>query len=195
MCWLLHSTSQQMSGAKQNGTNGFKARNDAQVYRARDLSRAFAEYYALQCFTIRINSPDTSAELRPVLQKIHLLYGLWCIDKHLGTFYHGNFTSGPAFADLIRGELLQRCKELKEDAVVIADSLAPPDWILNSVLGKSDGNVSFESFYFYDYYFWPSHNCWVLKFYGVLRKYVYLKGSLTNSGSRSRPRSNSRPNE
>ena len=31
--------------------------------------------------------------------------------------------------------------DLKRDAVALADVLAPPDFILNSALGHSDGNV------------------------------------------------------
>lgn len=143
MCWLLETTSTFMNAAKQEGINAFKARNDSQVYKARDLSRAYAEYYALQCFTIRLESPEAKPELITVLRRIQLLYGLWCLDKHMATFYQGNFASGSAFGDYIRNQLLTKCKEIKDDAVAIADSLAPPDWVLNSVLGKSDGKVSF----------------------------------------------------
>lgn len=31
---------------------------------------------------------------------------------------------------------------MKKNAVAVADALAPPDFILNSVIGKSDGKVS-----------------------------------------------------
>lgn len=133
-----------MSAAKSNGTNTFKARNDVQVFKARDLWRALAEYYALKAFNQRVAS--SSGSLKTVLEKIHLLYGLWCLEKHLATFYLGNFTQGGEFGDLIRGELLQKCKQIKDDAVSIADSLAPPDWVLNSILGKSDGKVSCHQF-------------------------------------------------
>jgi acyl-CoA oxidase len=64
------------------------------------------------------------------------------LDKHLATFYQGAYASGPKFSDFIRSELLRNCAEVKDCAVSIADSLAPPDWVLNSVIGKSDGKVS-----------------------------------------------------
>lgn len=76
-----------------------------------------------------------------MLQQIFLLYGLWSIDKHLVTFYLGDFANGPAFGEFVRTNLLKICSELKDSAVPIADSLAPPDWVLNSVLGRSDGRV------------------------------------------------------
>jgi len=37
-------------------------------------------------------------------------------------------------------------QDLKSDAVAMADALAPPDFILNSALGMSDGEV--KNFYF-----------------------------------------------
>jgi len=44
-------------------------------------------------------------------------------------------------ADLVKEGILQMCSQLKPEAVAIADSLAPPDFVLNSVIGKSDGKV------------------------------------------------------
>jgi acyl-CoA oxidase len=80
------------------------------------------------------------------LEKIYNIYAFWCLDKHLATFYQGTYASGPKFSDYIRTELLRNCAELKDAAVSIADALAPPDWVLNSVLGRSDGKVS-EAFF------------------------------------------------
>lgn len=49
---------------------------------------------------------------------------------------------GPRPATLIQDAILQLCKELKNDAVSLVDAVALPDFILNSVLGASDGLVS-----------------------------------------------------
>lgn len=46
--------------------------------------------------------------------------------------------------DTIRNNLLQCCSDIKDVSVSIVDALAPPDFALNSVLGKSDGLVSVE---------------------------------------------------
>lgn len=43
---------------------------------------------------------------------------------------------------LLREAVLQLCSQLKPEAVALADVIAPPDFVLNSVLGSSDGNVS-----------------------------------------------------
>lgn len=94
------------------------------------------------------------------MTKICTLFGLWSIEKHLGTLYEGmfvkqlgsmkddisyitgGFATGPCATRLIRKAILQLCLELKPDAVAVADALAPPDFILNSALGQSDGEVS-----------------------------------------------------
>lgn len=162
MCWLLHSTTEQLQHADKDGTDRFKARNDSQVYRARDLSRAYSEYYALECFRYfepfeilngtflsnlfllfrkRCLREDVAENLKPVLSNVYLIYGMWCIDRHLATFYAGGFAVGPRFADAIRSALLGACGQLKDSAVAVADAIAPPDWVLNSVIAKSDGRL------------------------------------------------------
>ncbi|XP_055597144.1 peroxisomal acyl-coenzyme A oxidase 3-like [Uranotaenia lowii] len=141
MCWLLTSTEKQIDASSANGSDRFTARNESQVYRARDLTRAYAEYYAMISFGKRCARGDYPEELRPVLNSVYLIYGMWCIDRHLASFYAGGFASGPRFADAIRNTLLTECGRFKDSAVAIADALAPPDWVLNSVLGKSDGRL------------------------------------------------------
>lgn len=39
-----------MNKEKANGNCNFDARNNAQVYLARDLTRAYAEFYAINCY-------------------------------------------------------------------------------------------------------------------------------------------------
>uniref|UniRef100_A0A0K8TTB3 Acyl-coenzyme A oxidase n=1 Tax=Tabanus bromius TaxID=304241 RepID=A0A0K8TTB3_TABBR len=139
ICWLLNKTSTKMKVATSNGEHRFDARNNAQVYGARDLWRAYAELFALRSFIKRCNQPDVTPELKSVLNLLYFVYGYWCIDKHLTTFYQGNFASGSQFADLIREKLLAKCSLLKDSSVSIADSIAPPDFALNSVIARADG--------------------------------------------------------
>lgn len=146
LCWLLNSTSNAMRISMENGQNKFEARNSAQVYKARDLSRAYAEYYAFISFQRRISSGDVLDELKPVLHSLLVVYAFWCLEKHLPTFYQGSFATRDTFAEIVRQQLLQSCAVIKDNAVSVADSLAPPDFALNSVLGKSDGLVSNHNF-------------------------------------------------
>lgn len=146
MCYLIDSTTKEMELRTNNGQTRFEARNNAQVFRARDLTRAFSEYYALKSFQQRLTLPDVTADLQTILRLIYSLYGLWCIERHLATFYQGGFANGStkmcSFADVVRSELLRLCGDVKDSAVAVVDALAPPDFALNSVIGKSDGLVS-----------------------------------------------------
>lgn len=49
---------------------------------------------------------------------------------------------GESLARLLRDAILELCTELKGEVVSIVDALAPTDFVLNSVLGKSDGKVT-----------------------------------------------------
>lgn len=76
------------------------------------------------------------------MNKLCSLYAAWNIEKRLGDFYAGGFAAPNSKLDvLIRDGIIQLCKELVSEAVSLVDVLAPPDYILNSPLGMSDGNV------------------------------------------------------
>ena len=54
----------------------------------------------------------------------------------------GGFFSGSSPARRVRSEILRLCGALKPEAVALVDIIAPPDFILNSPIGHSDGQVS-----------------------------------------------------
>lgn len=139
MCWLMRSIVEDVSLAKQKGACSFEAKNNTQVYKARDLAFIYSEFYAISSFRLRCLKSDVAASVKPVLEQIHRIYGFWVIDRHMVAFYQGSFASGASFAEIIRSNLLSSCQTLKSDAVTVADSLAPPDYVLNSVIAKSDG--------------------------------------------------------
>lgn len=53
----------------------------------------------------------------------------------------GGFVSGSSAAEIIRDGVLSLCSSLKPEAVSLVDALAPPDFVLNSALGQSDGQI------------------------------------------------------
>lgn len=121
----------------------FSARNNSQVYKAAILSRVYAEFTALSFFWGRIHQNDVDKSSRDILKNLGILYGLWCLDKHLPYFYQGNYATGPEMTTLVKDGVLYCCKLIKPDVVAVIDAMAPPDFVLNSVLGKSDGRVCF----------------------------------------------------
>lgn len=116
-----------------------QARNRSQVYHWRTLTRVYGEYLALIFSLESIEGKER--ELQPVLLKMFSLYGLWALDKHQVELFQGGFASGGDLPRLLREALLELCAELKGEMVAVVDSLAPTDFVLNSVLGKSNGQV------------------------------------------------------
>ncbi|KAK3775876.1 hypothetical protein RRG08_011440 [Elysia crispata] len=91
--------------------------------------------------TRETDGKDTPKELRPVFHRLAALYGLWSVEKHLATLYQGGYVSGGEAPRIIREAILLLCQQLKPDAVSLVDAIAPPDFILNSPIGASDGQI------------------------------------------------------
>lgn len=96
--------------------------------------------YFIEC----IQSPSWRTEERNVLTKLCSLYGAVILEKRLSDFYAGGYASPNSNMDrLLREGIIILCKELVQEAVALVDVLAPPDFILNSSLGMSDGQVRY----------------------------------------------------
>ncbi|XP_041350325.1 peroxisomal acyl-coenzyme A oxidase 3-like [Gigantopelta aegis] len=144
VCYLLVESASRLQEQLAAGKDSFTARNDSQAYYSRSLSLAYIEHIVLERYTALIeetNGVATPANLKPVLRRMCLLYGLWSMEKHLTTFYQGGYISGSNPPRMIREAILQLCRELKDDAVALVDVIAPPDWVLHSPIGTSDGQV------------------------------------------------------
>lgn len=144
VCYLLTQSGQRLEGEIKAGKDAFSARNDSQAYYCRSLSLAYIEHTVLERFAKFIEEKDdeeTPAELKPVLSKLCALYGLWSLDKHMATLYQGGYVSGGMTPRIIREAILQLCNQLKPEVVSLVDAIAPPDFILNSPIGCSDGQI------------------------------------------------------
>lgn len=120
----------------------FMAKNQSQVYYLRTLTIAFFECTSLQRFHTFVYRPEVPEGLRKILVKLAITYGLWCLEKHYPTLISANYlVNGSKLVDNTRSLLLDLCADLKNEAVALVDVFAPPDFILNSVLGYSDGKV------------------------------------------------------
>ena len=123
--------------------------NSIQVYYCRSLSFAYIEHTILVRYK-RFLEEEISSTVPPsvkdVLTRLGLLYGLWSLDAHASTLYEGGYFSGSTPTRLIRNTILKLCENLKPEAMGLVDAMAPPDFILNSVLGMSNGKI-YENIY------------------------------------------------
>ncbi|TKR61008.1 hypothetical protein L596_028180 [Steinernema carpocapsae] len=141
--WLVqYHISQANAEIKQKVAQGmrpFDAKNLVQVSHCQPMAIAFAELSMLQwAFEDSQNAPKN---VRPVIHKLCKIYGLANLEKHVSAFYMGGYCSGPEFGKTLQSELAKAEDEMTVDAIAVCDAIAPPDFVLNSSLGCSDGNV------------------------------------------------------
>lgn len=146
MCYLMNSISTDLELARARGENGVTAKNQTQVYRASVLVKAYGEYNALRSFRAKLSHNPTDGqaddpEMARCLKTVYLIYAQFSLEKHLIYFYEGAFVAGSYMVAAIRDNLLANCAHLKRYAVIVADALSPPDFILNSVIAKADGKL------------------------------------------------------
>ncbi|CAH1988782.1 unnamed protein product [Acanthoscelides obtectus] len=138
--YLLKISHEKLENQLKSGKLQFWAKNDTQVYYAKSLAVAYIQHFYLQRMLLLISeSPDEA--VRNVLTRMFSLYGLWSLEKHISTLYRGQYAVGPELPELVHEAILKLCADLKDDSVSLIDSIAPPDFILDSVLGASDGMV------------------------------------------------------
>uniref|UniRef100_A0A1B6L293 Acyl-coenzyme A oxidase n=1 Tax=Graphocephala atropunctata TaxID=36148 RepID=A0A1B6L293_9HEMI len=140
ICWLAEKTSETFESHIKHGKDSFTARNQSQVFNARTLSIAYIEHYVIQCFW-DLCCQATENEIKAVLTKLCALYALTSVEKHLVYFYQGGYVEGSDQSQLIQSAILSLCDQLRLEAVALVDSVAPPDFVLNSALGNSNGEV------------------------------------------------------
>uniref|UniRef100_A0A146LJI1 Acyl-coenzyme A oxidase n=1 Tax=Lygus hesperus TaxID=30085 RepID=A0A146LJI1_LYGHE len=140
LCWLLKSTNEKMTALLVKHNDRFVARNQCQVFKAKELSLVFAEYIIISHFKAKIDACQDPS-ISSVLWKLCSLYGLWCLHSHLPLLYQGGYCNTPALADCLSDGVLLLCEAIKPDAVALVDAIAPPDFILNSAIGCYNGKV------------------------------------------------------
>nr|XP_018904171.1 PREDICTED: peroxisomal acyl-coenzyme A oxidase 3-like [Bemisia tabaci] len=141
ICHLLKSTAAKIETLSKKGFDSFSVKNHSQVYLARTLSLVYCEHFLLKKILERAESVKADEKLYKILLKVSSLYGAWSLEKHLVTMYQGGYVSGALPATILRDGILDLCSELKDDAVSLADVIAPCDFALNSALGMSDGEL------------------------------------------------------
>ncbi|XP_051784625.1 peroxisomal acyl-coenzyme A oxidase 3 isoform X2 [Erpetoichthys calabaricus] len=141
VCYLLQESYLKIQQEKQMGKSDFEAKNNSQVYYCHTLAIAYIELTALQRFHDFTHDSSVPHGLQTVLKKLCALYGLWSLSKHIAVLYQGGYFCGKKCTELIQSSILTLCSQLKNDAVSLVDTIAPSDFILNSPIGKGDGEI------------------------------------------------------
>ncbi|XP_077258489.1 peroxisomal acyl-coenzyme A oxidase 3 isoform X1 [Temnothorax americanus] len=142
ICHYLKKTHRCMKELKSSGMSDFDVKNNSQTFLARTLSLVYAEHAVMLYFVKFLQDPKWKENEREVLTKLCSLFGAITLEKRLGDLYSGGYASSNSnMDDLLRKGIITLCRDLVDDAVALVDVLAPPDFVLNSALGMSDGEV------------------------------------------------------
>ncbi|KAI8819816.1 acyl-CoA dehydrogenase/oxidase C-terminal [Fimicolochytrium jonesii] len=121
---------------------------DDESYEECSQARLYAsKIHSLGYFFHRFKSgiSRAPAELLPILERLCLLYGLYSIVENAGPFLqYGYFT--PQQMDWIRASVAILCKEVRHQAIPLTDAFNYSDFMLNSPLGRYDGNA-YEAYF------------------------------------------------
>ncbi|XP_033230588.1 peroxisomal acyl-coenzyme A oxidase 3-like isoform X2 [Belonocnema kinseyi] len=142
ICYYLKKTYIHVKKMKINGSNSFEVRNNSQTYFARPLSLVYAEHAVVETFITRIEDRVFGDSERKVLTKLCALFAACSLEKRLDDFYVGGYASeNSKLQFLIRDGIISISQDLVNEAVALIDVLAPPDFVVNSPLGMSDGKI------------------------------------------------------
>uniref|UniRef100_A0A8D8V0K1 Acyl-coenzyme A oxidase n=2 Tax=Cacopsylla melanoneura TaxID=428564 RepID=A0A8D8V0K1_9HEMI len=125
----------------RNGLDKFSAHNESQVFAARTLALVYTERYVIEQYWLHITTSRMSPPVKLVMTELCLLYSAWSLEKYVPYLYEsGYFTEGQP-VKLIQDTILRLCRHLKPNIVSLIEVEAPPDSIVDSVLGSSTGAV------------------------------------------------------
>ncbi|XP_050318697.1 peroxisomal acyl-coenzyme A oxidase 3 isoform X1 [Bactrocera neohumeralis] len=140
LAFQLDRTVQRYESLRKKGQDAFETRNNIQVFNARQLSLIYAQrtiYYVFHRFFT--NLPPSNE--KNVLAQLLSFYGADLVTKYTGIYYQGGYFQDRAHAELYHEGILALLPLLKDEAISLIDAIAPTDFILNSPLGMSDGNI------------------------------------------------------
>ncbi|KAI8636766.1 acyl-CoA dehydrogenase/oxidase C-terminal [Parasitella parasitica] len=78
--------------------------------------------------------------LKSVLMSVCLLYGFYTVEENAGAFLQYEYFS-PKQVEFIRNKTNELCGIVRDQAIPLVDSFNLSDYIVNSPLGRADGNV------------------------------------------------------
>jgi acyl-CoA oxidase len=108
------------------------------VYFFAEASKYHMEFVFFKTFQEKINSSPSN--IKDILQKFLILNGLYSISFDFSYFLEsGYYTSKETY--FVKKKILYLINELKYDTLGCIEAISPPDIIIWSALGKSDGNA------------------------------------------------------
>eukprot|EP01137_Pigoraptor_chileana_P005692 Opistho-2@49096 len=137
--WLLQKAGEKLSVEIASGKDMFTAWNDSQVFALQAAARAYIDLVMTERFLDGIERCNDST-LVPALRNLCAVFALWRIESDLFCLRDAEYINSDQ-GQHIRDALLVTCRAAAKDAVCFVDAVAPPDAILFSPIGRSDGEA------------------------------------------------------
>eukprot|EP01102_Stenamoeba_stenopodia_P014952 TRINITY_DN5044_c0_g1_i1.p1 TRINITY_DN5044_c0_g1~~TRINITY_DN5044_c0_g1_i1.p1 ORF type:complete len:734 (+),score=191.25 TRINITY_DN5044_c0_g1_i1:67-2268(+) len=136
---LLLQSTERLQEQVANGKDVFTAWNDSQVFFLQSLAKSYIEFVIVSKFVDylqEVNDPT----LRSALQQLCDLFAMTRIEQDIGNFRDNDFINSKQTQKL-RKDILDLVRQVKDNAIAFVDAIAPPDGILYSPIGRSDGEA------------------------------------------------------
>jgi acyl-CoA oxidase len=86
------------------------------------------------------SSPDVDVSSRTALQQVCTLFGLLCLQESGAELLESEHVTPEQYRD-IKTAFKAACKQLRDNAVALVDAFGYEDYLLNSAIGRADGNI------------------------------------------------------
>ncbi|XP_064597795.1 peroxisomal acyl-coenzyme A oxidase 1-like [Liolophura sinensis] len=143
---LILASAQSIADLTKQGHSQAEAWNLSSVLLV-DTAMAHCEAFIVKVFSQRLSERTLDAGVRRVLTTLYRLYCCSSINSHLGDYLVDGYLSADQ-AKLLKEREISLFADLRPDAVALVDALDMPDEILDSCIGRYDGNV-YEAMYNY----------------------------------------------
>ncbi|KAK1163669.1 peroxisomal acyl-coenzyme A oxidase 1 isoform X1 [Acipenser oxyrinchus oxyrinchus] len=135
---LVELAARSLQGEIQHSKSKEEAWNNTSIDLVR-ASDAHCHYVVVKLFSAKLSEVGDTA-VHSVLSSLALLYALHGISQHTGDFLQAGLLSGPQIYQVSQ-RLKELLSQLRPNAVALVDAFDYRDEMLNSVLGRYDGNV------------------------------------------------------
>ncbi|KAK6478137.1 peroxisomal acyl-coenzyme A oxidase 1 isoform X1 [Huso huso] len=135
---LVELAARSLQGEIQRSKSKEEAWNNTSIDLVR-ASDAHCHYVVVKLFSAKLSEVGDTA-VHSVLSTLALLYALHGISQHTGDFLQAGLLSGPQIYQVSQ-RLKELLSQLRPNAVALVDAFDYRDEMLNSVLGRYDGNV------------------------------------------------------
>jgi len=139
---VVSQTGYRLENERAQGKSKQEAWNEC-MQDAVNAARIHCDYFVVVCFVDAINDvqpTENSAGVKAVLSKLCSLHALTTIDRYSSHLLENYIFNTEQVNDL-HTKIRELVKEVRKDAVPLVDAFNFPDFVLNTPLGRYDGQV------------------------------------------------------